>query len=182
MASGPEGIGDGARGPAPGLEVRRELVRAVARCCPRWLTEEADDLVQAAWLRIRARLASAEEEGPLATSYLWRAAYCAVIDELRRRRRRPQAPWDAARAEALTAPAADPEDDARAAELGRAVREELAAMERPRRLALTLHLEGHTVPEIAVLLGYGNKKAENLVYRGLSKLRAGLEGRGWGRR
>ena len=48
----------------------------------------------------------------------------------------------------------------------------------PRRLAVTLHLQGHTVPEAGSLLGWNAKRAENLVYRGLADLRDCLAGKG----
>jgi RNA polymerase sigma-70 factor (ECF subfamily) len=48
----------------------------------------------------------------------------------------------------------------------------------PRRHAVTLSLQGHSVPEIGRLLGWTGKKAENLVYRGMADLRECLEGKG----
>ena len=38
-------------------------------------------------------------------------------------------------------------------------------------MAVVLHLQGHSVPEAARLLNWGNKRTENLVYRGLADLR-----------
>ena len=49
---------------------------------------------------------------------------------------------------------------------------------RPRRLAVTLHLQGHSVPEVGRLMGWSAKKADNLVYRGRADLRECLELRG----
>jgi len=41
-------------------------------------------------------------------------------------------------------------------------------MKHERRLAVALHLQGHTVAEAARLLDLSFKRTENLVYRGLS--------------
>ena len=51
-------------------------------------------------------------------------------------------------------------------------------MKRERRLAVTLHLQGHTVPQAARLLDFSPKQTENLVYRGLADLRACLLAKG----
>jgi RNA polymerase sigma-70 factor (ECF subfamily) len=45
-----------------------------------------------------------------------------------------------------------------------------------RRTAVTLHLQGFRTGEVAAALGWTEKQAENLVYRGLADLRACLEG------
>ena len=72
----------------------------------------------------------------------------------------------------------DPERSAAYRELGAAVRECLLGANRDRRLAVTLYLQGHSVPEAARLLGWDAKRTENLVYRGLADLRQCLMGRG----
>ena len=51
-------------------------------------------------------------------------------------------------------------------------------MSKDRRLAVTLYLQGHTVPEAARILGWAAKRTENLVYRGLADLRQCLLGKG----
>ncbi len=159
-------------------ELRRRLALAVAQCCPVELAGEADDLVQVAWLRIRSQT-QGEGKPPLPASYLWRVAYSAVVDELRRRARRREEALDERWAESVPGPTPDPERVARSAELGRALRATLATLAAPRRRAVTLHLLGHAVPEIARLLGWSEKQAENLVYRGLADLRARLAENGW---
>lgn len=72
----------------------------------------------------------------------------------------------------------NPETDARFKELGAAVRDCLESMIRDRRLAVTLYLQQHTVPEAARLLGWAVKRTENLVYRGLADLRQCLLAKG----
>ena len=54
----------------------------------------------------------------------------------------------------------------------------VAVLVRPRRLAVALYLQGHSVPEAAKLLEWGNKRTENLVYRGLADLRECLAKKG----
>src|SRR3954451_10265093 len=76
------------------------------------------------------------------------------------------------------APAPDPERASAGREAGRAIRDCLGRMVPPRRHAVTLNLQGHSVPEIGKLLGWTAKKAENLVYRGMSALRGCLGEKG----
>ena len=71
-----------------------------------------------------------------------------------------------------------PERTAASREVGRGIQECLLAMKRERRLAVTLHLQGHTVPETARILDWAAKQTENLVYRGLADLRECLMAKG----
>lgn len=160
-------------------ELKRTLETAVTRICPSWLVACRDDLVQAALIKVLQVRRRGEGSSELASSYLWRVAHSALVDEIRRRRRRREQPLDDApwRSEPAVAEP-DPERQALGAELGEAIRECLQRMVKPRRLAVTLHLQGHTVPEMASLLGWGSKRADNLVYRGLKDLRDCLESMG----
>jgi RNA polymerase sigma-70 factor (ECF subfamily) len=163
-------------------ELRWQLVRAVERICPRWLTAEADDLVQTALLRVLEIRRKREGEAEFSTFYLRRAAHSAVVDEIRRRRRRGEVPLEAEGDEpALPSVAPGPDTITEAGELGRAITECLGRMIRPRRLAVTLHLQGHRIREVGDRMGWGLKKAENLIYRGLSDLRECMGDLGYGR-
>jgi RNA polymerase sigma-70 factor (ECF subfamily) len=106
-------------------------------------------------------------------------AYTTLVDEIRRRKRRPEASLDD---EAGTAPVATtapgPEAAYAARQIGEAIRDCLRQLVRDRRLALTLYLEGHTVPQAAALLDWSAKRTENLVYRGLADLRRCLSEKG----
>ncbi len=167
--------------PPDGIEILRERLReAVAAACPAWLSAARDDIVQVALLRVLdAAGAAGEGGGPLPSSYLRKAAYSALVDEIRRhRRRRESVPLEDEIAQTVPSERAGPEQERAAAEIGRAIREALRTLVRPRALAVTLHLQGHSVPEIARLLGWPGKRAENLVYRGLADLRECLERRG----
>jgi RNA polymerase sigma-70 factor (ECF subfamily) len=89
-----------------------------------------------------------------------------VIDEIRRFRRQQR------QAEQL------PRDEGR--EPGPEARSEildcLAGLQDRRRTAVVLHLQGFRTAELARALGWTEKQAENLVYRGLADLRACLQG------
>jgi RNA polymerase sigma-70 factor (ECF subfamily) len=158
--------------------IRAQLARAVQRHCPRWLSADADDIVQAAMMRVLTGRRSREESGPPPASYVWKVAYSAMIDEIRRRRRRREAPLEDQRAEALPAAGGDPEQAAAAGQIGERIESCLGALERSRRLAVTLHLQGHSLRETAGLLGWDEKRAQNLVYRGLAELRKCLASAG----
>jgi RNA polymerase sigma-70 factor (ECF subfamily) len=131
-------------------------------------------------------LAERRREGdrPLTPFYLHRAAHSALVDEIRRRMRRPEvslaAVEDARDTPNTLEPRSqdDPQRTASLRELGGAIRDCLAKTTRERRLAVTLHLLGHSVPEAARILGWDEKRTENLVYRGLADLRQCLVRKG----
>jgi RNA polymerase sigma-70 factor, ECF subfamily len=162
--------------------LRQDLVRAVARLCPRWLADRRDDLVQAAVMRVihitGKQPASGEGNQPLSTSYLYKVAYSVVVDEIRRRRRWGETGLDDEALARVAIARENPERTAASKEIGRGIEECLTGMKRERRLAVTLHLQGHTVPEAARILDWAAKQTENLVYRGLADLRACLMARG----
>jgi RNA polymerase sigma-70 factor (ECF subfamily) len=146
--------------------LRRDLERAVRRICPRSLAEDAEDLVQEALVKLlRARRLDGDSE--LSAAYLKKVAYSAVIDEIRRRRRRPaeDAYVDvASAAESVPAAAVD-------TTLGHAIELGLQHLAPDRRRALTLHLLGYSGSEVAVMLGCNDKRADNLTHRGLAQMR-----------
>ena len=158
--------------------VRSQLTKAVARVCPAWLADRRDDIVQAALIRVSA-VVTREGNGPVAASYLWKAAYSATVDEIRRvRRRRESALDDVAGVEPHAPDHVGPDRRMASRQLGAAIRDCLGKLIRDRRLAVTLHLQGHTIPECGRLLGWDAKRAENLAYRGMQDLRACLEQKG----
>jgi RNA polymerase sigma-70 factor (ECF subfamily) len=162
--------------------LRRDVARAVGRLCPSWLAARREDLVQTALMRImqivRARAAAGEENQPLGTSYLYRVGYSVLVDEIRRHRRLRETELDAEGGGPAAVARENPERTAAAREAGRAIQDCLSQMKRERRLAVALHLQGHSVPEAARLLDWGTKQTENLVYRGLADLRACLLAKG----
>ncbi len=160
------------------LRLRQDLARALRRACPSWLESRRDDLLQQAMLRV-VHVLEREENAVLATSYLYRVAHAVVVDEVRRAQWRRESALDDGSGEAA-APSRDagPEQRAQAVEIGRGIDGCLAALAEPRRLAVTLHLQGHTLAEAAGLLGWSVKRTENLTYRGLSDLRTCLAAKG----
>jgi RNA polymerase sigma-70 factor, ECF subfamily len=162
--------------------LRQDLERAVARLCPRWMADRRDDLVQAAVMRVMQitgrRSASSEGNQPLSTSYLYRVASSVLVDEIRRLRRRHETDLEDDAVAPVAIARENPERTAASTEIGRGIEECLMGMKRERRLAVALHLQGHSVPEAARILDWAAKQTENLVYRGLADLRECLMAKG----
>ena len=118
---------------------------------------------------------SVESEGdpPLASSYLYKVAYSALVDEIRRVRRRRETTLDPGGAFPATV-TESPERIAAATEIGVGIQDCLTRLKRERRLAVALYLQGHSVPAAARVLDWSVKRTENLTYRGLADLRACL--------
>jgi len=156
------------------------MLALVTRTCPRWLVDQAEDIVQTAMLGVLEHRRKSGGGHEVSSSYLMRAAHNALIDEVRRRFRRAHVTQgDASGME--TARATDPAPDARASsrEIDRGIRGCLALLPRPRRLAVTLYLLGYTPREASVPLGWSARKTENLVYRGLEQMRRCLSHKGF---
>jgi len=149
-------------------EMRAVLVRAVRHHCPSELRSQAEDLAHTAWLRIVERKGG-EDSAALEPSYLWRVAFTVVIDEIRRRSART------AQVETLrTVPhAVVPGPD-----LGAEIRSCLEQLPEARQLPVILHLQGFRNEEVARALHFNEKRAENLIYRGLEQLRQCLSAKG----
>lgn len=135
-------------------------------------------MVQVASLRLIKIQQKSEGNRELKASYLWRVAYSTLIDELRRRRRRREVPMENVALDAVVEAPGNPERHYRGRQIGTAIQNCLQRLVRPRRLAVTLYLQGHGVPEAANLTGWSRKRAENLVYRGLADLRGCLRAKG----
>lgn len=158
--------------------MRRALERAVATVSPRLPRDQRDDVVQAAILRLLRIQRASEGTREFESSYLWRVAYSALIDETRRRRRRREDPVEPGELDSGSRSQGDPEHHYQGREIGMAIQSCLQRLVRPRRLAVTLYLQGHGVPEASRLMGWPRKRTENLVYRGLADLRRCLDARG----
>jgi RNA polymerase sigma-70 factor (ECF subfamily) len=175
--------------PAPSdsrwVELAAKMARAVRRQCPAWLADQAEDIAQAALAKVVVLDQAAEGKRPLTTFYLHRVAHSALVDEIRRRKRRREvsieAPTEGGEETRPFEPRAhgDPESHASYRQLGLAIRTCLAAAKPDRRLAVALYLQGHSVPEAARILGWDVKRTENLVYRGLADLRQCLLTKGY---
>jgi RNA polymerase sigma-70 factor, ECF subfamily len=163
-------------------KLRADLVRAVARLCPSWLSNQRDDMVQAAFLRVmqvvEKQSESAEGNRPLPSSYLYKVAHSALVDEIRRVRRRRETDLEDEGVAPIAITRQDPERLTASREIGRGIQDCLALMSRDRRLAVTLYLQGHSIPDASRVLDWAAKRTENLVYRGLADLRGCLEKKG----
>src|SRR5688572_16495342 len=71
-------------------QLHRDLAKAVDRVCPRWMADRADDLVQVALMRVMEVQRKKEGAAELSAFYLKKVAYSALIDEIRRLRRRQE--------------------------------------------------------------------------------------------
>ncbi|HYG65031.1 MAG TPA: RNA polymerase sigma factor [Thermoanaerobaculia bacterium] len=154
------------------------LRRTLRKLCPTRRGIQVDDLEQEVAIRIWRSLRDGRGiENP--ASFLYRVAATATVDAVRRVEARREEPLAAGGEEEEGAappqtPGPDPEAAARSAELGRRLREALAALPDNRRRAVALHLQGFNVQEAAELLGWTEAKTRNLIYRGLEDLRRDL--------
>jgi RNA polymerase sigma-70 factor, ECF subfamily len=134
-----------------------------------------------AMLKVLEARKKSEEKGPPTPSYLYRAAYTAMVDELRRVQWKREVALEDDQGR-TTAPLAStvpgPEQELHAAEIGRGIRDCLARLVQPRRLAVTLHLQGYSLAEAAGMLEWSAKRVDNLLYRGLADLRDCLSSKG----
>ncbi len=162
-------------------KLRAALEKAVKRVCPGWLSDRSDDLVQAGLIKVMEIQRKSEGNRSFTTSYFWRVAYSALVDEIRALRRRQEVPLGENRDGHLLPPAGSPNPEERYAgkQMGKDIQQCLDELIPPRRLTVTLNLQGHSVPSAAKLLGWTVKKTENLLYRGLANLRQCLTSKGW---
>lgn len=161
--------------------VRRKLIEAVHHYCPGWLSDVSEDLVQTAFIRVIEARRNRNDERGLSGSYLYKAAYSALVNEIRRRRRLREFPIEEERQETFHVSAGsipNPERALATQRLGECILRCLATLLRDRKLAVTLHLQGYTLAEASRLLRWGRKRTENLIYRGLEDLRACLASQG----
>ena len=160
--------------------LRAALRRAVARTCPAWLASEQEDLVQSALLRILDK-APVREDGTLPASYVWRVGVTTVLDELRRRRRRPRTVQETSDGASAVEALSDRSPESTA--VRGAIVEGLKRMSADRRRAVLLFLYGFSLKEAARLVGVSTKSHEHKRYEGLAELRdflrkSGIEERG----
>jgi RNA polymerase sigma-70 factor (ECF subfamily) len=141
-----------------------------------------DDLVQAAVIRVirivERQTGDGEGDPPFASSYLYKVAHSALVDEIRRVRRRRETDLDDEGVAPVAVMRQDPERITASREIGRGIVECLSRMTRERRMAVTLYLQGHSVADAARVLEWPFKRTENLVYRGLADLRECLMAKG----
>ncbi len=162
------------RAPTDNEDVRRHVARAVNRLCSAWPNAGRDAIVDNALQQLHKVVAKGEGNASLAAPDVWKRAYIAMIEEVRRGRRPAAAP---AHTGTDDTPARQ-ESSRGGRALGFAIHECLHTLVPARRAAVVLHLQGHTVRQIATLLGYSSRKAESFVYRALDGVRSCLETKG----
>ncbi len=157
--------------------VRRVRV-AVGRSCPRYLASQADDIAQDVLVQLLRKLEKTEGKAGFSSMYLLKAAHGVTVDEIRRRSRRRELTGMEDEMVGNESARPDPERRALSRSLGREIRLCLETIVPARRAALTLHLLGCPVPEIAMRLECSEKSADNRLYRGMKNLRDCLTGKG----
>ena len=143
----------------------------------------AEDAAQDAFVSAFRGIRSARSDS--LRPWLLRIAANACIDELRRRKRRPQLSLDAplsdddlAPAFQLADPAEGPEPAALRSELRQALQVELLALPADQRLAVVLcDVEGMSYDEIAASMGCSIGTVKSRISRGRMKLRERLRAR-----
>jgi RNA polymerase sigma-70 factor (ECF subfamily) len=142
--------------------IRLVLERAVRSRCFGLLASARDDLIQTAMVRVLERDRH-EDLGRRGASYAWKVAQSVMVDELRRlgRERRLAESVSEEKKRSWVDPTGAIQ-----------LRQCLERLEERRRMAVTLHLSGLRIPEVARAAGWTEKTAENLIYRGLDDLRA----------
>lgn len=179
LAAEPARVGDAVTGGIDYSELRAVLLAAVRRRCPRWLADQREDLVQDVLVKVMEMQAGGKTGAELPRGYLVRAAYNRLIDEIRRRRRAREVPLETEGVESPVPSALPgPERTARSRQAHRAVIDCLERLQRPRRLAVTLYLRGHSAKCSARLLGWPYRRVQNLVFRGVRDLRHCLSSKG----
>lgn len=160
-------------------QLRDRLTVALRQVCPFWMRDSIDDLAQNAVMRLMRSANRDEGKGALTAFYLRRVAYSVVVDEMRRLNRRPEIALEDDALDSVGRSAhPNPERLCINEELGLSIQRCLARLLESRRRAVTLVLQGDSVPEAAGRLGWTTKKTENLVYRGLNDLRVCLAKKG----
>jgi RNA polymerase sigma-70 factor (ECF subfamily) len=160
-------------------DLSRRVASAVRRRCPRWLSEQADDIAQNVLLKLLKSLNNTDGDRTFSSVYLEKSVSGAVVDEIRRACRRREDPiGNGAVMERAISSRADPERDSASGEIARGIVDCLSSLLRPRKLAVTLYLQGCTVREAAGRLGWSLHRTESLVYRGLADLRRCLARKG----
>ena len=144
--------------------------------------QAAEDATQDAF--ISAYKGIGRQRGGSVQSWLFRIAANACIDELRRRKRRPQVSLDMPAADEtgsafdLPDPEAGPERRALQSEIGAALQAELLRLPADQRLVVTLRdVEGLSYEEIAVTINGSVGTVKSRISRGRARLRVALRAR-----
>lgn len=141
--------------------------QTIARLCPQEFASQLDALEKSAQGQMQAALNKANGDESLDRTAV--AAALATVREAKQQRANQSFVWVDLTETTLPA---DPHD------LAQTVQESLAQLPDNRRRAVSLHLTGMTIAEIAGLLGGSESKARQQVERGLRDLRKTLHAAG----
>lgn len=100
------------------------------------------------------------------------------MDEIRRATRARESSGDGALPDGPAPRSGEPDQQFAAQEIEAGIRDCLVRLATRRRVAVTLHLVGHSIPDAARLLALDEKQTENLIYRGMADLRNCLRMKG----
>jgi len=139
--------------------------------------EDAEDVVQEAFLRAYRQLGRFESRANFGT-WLYRIVANCSVDLMRAKQSRQDMSHGESLDEATELPSRDsagPERLAQSAEIQRRVQDALAGLSPLERAAFTLrHYEGRSIEEISQTLGLGTSAAKHSVFRAVKKLRVAL--------
>jgi RNA polymerase sigma-70 factor, ECF subfamily len=149
----------------------------IQRLCTRMLGDEhkGEDLAQDTFARLFARRKEYQTTGRFST-FLWRVALNLCYDELRRRRRRPESPWDDQILEmddlpALTVMEPAPDTVLVQREQGEIVRQAVSRLsEAYRSVVILRHYENLKFREIAEVLGIPEGTVKSRMAEALTQL------------
>lgn len=163
-----------ARGEAWGLRVvYDELAPVVHRYLRRRGSSEPEDLTSEVFLTVLPRLSTVHGGAAGLRTFVFSVAHARLVDELRRRDRRPRmVPVD----EADVSPAGSAEDEVLRSQGGERVRALLARLPDDQRDVLLLRLLGElTVEQTAAVIGRSAGAVKQLQRRGLVELRRQMQ-------
>jgi RNA polymerase sigma-70 factor (ECF subfamily) len=174
-----EGAAPSPQSDAELARIRTVLAAAVAKVCPRRLSHLREDLVQAAMIRVIESQRRTEQPGIRTASYLWKVAYTAMVDEMRRVDRRKEVSMEDRGSDGPSGEVLAGSTGGESLQhLGIEIRDCISRLIEPRRASVVLHLYGFQAEEAARSLGWNLKRVRNLTYRGLADLRRCLESKG----
>ncbi|MDQ6827786.1 MAG: sigma-70 family RNA polymerase sigma factor [Gemmatimonadota bacterium] len=140
---------------------------------------DVDEVMQEVRLRLWHARPESEKIRELSSSYVYQTASSAALDLLRRRRARREDSLEDIVSDSASVSAVEAADSAiEHAELAAEVWRAVEALIESRRPIVRMYLTGYTREEISAVLGWSEAKTRNLLYRGLSDLRAALGARG----
>jgi RNA polymerase sigma-70 factor (ECF subfamily) len=135
---------------------------------------DIDEVFQDVRIRLWRALATSEKISVAPASYVYRTAMSAALDLIRRRRARREQGLEWSTDGFPASASAQPDQAVEADELVVQLAHALAELGEPRRVVVRMHMAGYHRNEIAELLGWTEAKTRNLLYRGLSDLKAKL--------